>query len=90
MGLIPQIVGSQPGGYCLVLSEIALGIEGPGALPVPLLTNHQSGVPRIKMEPPKRNKVAERGHHGIVVPGLHQGRKETLREVAASLRAARG
>lgn len=90
MGLTPQIVGSQPGGYCLVLLEISLGNEGPGALPLPLLPNLQSWVRRIKREPPKRNKVAERGHHGIVVPGLHQGRKETLREVAASLRAARG
>lgn len=87
--MIPQIVGSQPGGYCLVLSEISLGIEGPGALPLPLLPNLQSWVPGTKREPPKRNKVAERGHHGIMVPGFHQGRKETLREVAASLRAAR-
>ena len=36
VGMIPQIAGSQPGGYCLVLSGISLGIEGPGALPLPL------------------------------------------------------
>ena len=90
VGMILQIAGSQPGGYCLVLSGISLGIEGPGALPLPLLPNLQSWVPGIKNEPPKRNKVAERRYPGIMAPGLHQGRKETLHEVAASLGAARG
>lgn len=74
-----------------VLVRNSLGIEGPGAhLSLPFYPNLQSWVYGIEKEPPKRNKVAKRGHHSITFPGPHQGRKEILHEVAASIRQQEG
>lgn len=52
--------------------------------------NLQSWAHGTEKESPKRNKVAERGRHGVMVFNLQQGRKEILHDVAASLRGARG
>lgn len=75
--MIPLDYRESAQGSHLSLSEISWALE----VLVPYLSllfylNLQSWAHGIEKEYPKRNKVAERGHYGVMVPNLQQGRKE--------------